>query len=447
MKIDETRFEKLLENKEYIQLREDLIQMNAIDIAEVLEEIDITTALMLFRMLPKDIAVDVFSYFPADKQKEIIACITDKELQYIVDELNFDDMIDLLEEMPANVVKKILLNSNYEERKLINQFLNYPPDSAGSLMTIEYVDLKKEMTVKESLDHIKEIGLTKETIYTCYVTDSNRKLEGLVSLRKLVVSEENEKIEDIMNEEVIFVNTHDDQETAADLFKRYGFLALPVVDKENRLTGIITVDDIMAVIDQETTEDFQKMAAMSPSEEKYLETNVFTLAKHRIIWLMVLMLSATFTGGIIRRYESVLQSTVLLASFIPMLMDTGGNSGSQSSTLVIRGLALGDIRLKDAGKVIWKEFRISIIVGLVLGAVNFLRIYYLEKVDFKIALTVSMTLVVTVMISKVIGGLLPILAKKMKIDPAIMAGPLITTIVDALSLLIYFYIASSILVL
>lgn len=447
MKIDERRFEKLLENKEYIQLREDLIQMNAIDIAEVLEEIDITTALMLFRMLPKDIAVDVFSYFPADKQKEIIACITDKELQYIVDELNFDDMIDLLEEMPANVVKKILLNSNYEERKLINQFLNYPPNSAGSLMTIEYVDLKKEMTVKESLDHIKEIGLTKETIYTCYVTDSNRKLEGLVSLRKLVVSEENEKIKDIMNEEVIFVNTHDDQETTADLFKKYGFLALPVVDKENRLTGIITVDDIMAVIDQETTEDFQKMAAMSPSEEKYLEANVFTLAKHRILWLMVLMISATFTGGIIRRYESVLQSTVLLASFIPMLMDTGGNSGSQSSTLVIRGLALGDIRLRDVSKVIWKEFRISIIVGLVLGFVNFIRIYYLEKVDFKIALTVSMTLVVTVIISKVIGGLLPILAKKMKIDPAIMAGPLITTIVDALSLLIYFYIASSILVL
>lgn len=447
MKIDERRFEKLLENKEYIQLREDLIQMNAIDIAEVLEEIDITTALMLFRMLPKDIAVDVFSYFPADKQKEIIACITDKELQYIVDELNFDDMIDLLEEMPANVVKKILLNSNYEERKLINQFLNYPPNSAGSLMTIEYVDLKKEMTVKESLDHIKEIGLTKETIYTCYVTDSNRKLEGLVSLRKLVVSEENEKIKDIMNEEVIFVNTHDDQETTADLFKKYGFLALPVVDKENRLTGIITVDDIMAVIDQETTEDFQKMAAMSPSEEKYLEANVFTLAKHRILWLMVLMISATFTGGIIRRYESVLQSTVLLASFIPMLMDTGGNSGSQSSTLVIRGLALGDIRLRDVSKVVWKEFRISIIVGLVLGFVNFIRIYYLEKVDFKIALTVSMTLVVTVIISKVIGGLLPILAKKMKIDPAIMAGPLITTIVDALSLLIYFYIASSILVL
>nr|WP_276537051.1 magnesium transporter [Anaerosalibacter massiliensis] len=445
MKINEKRFVQLLNNKEYIQLRKELLQLNAIDIAEVLEEIDITVALMLFRMLPKDIAVDVFSYFPRDKQKEIIDSITDKELQYIIDELNFDDMIDLLEEMPANVVKKILLKSNYDERKLINQFLNYPPDSAGSLMTIEYVDLKKEMTVKESLDHIKEIGLTKETVYTCYVTDSNRKLEGLVSLRNLVVSEGDKKIKDIMNEDVIFVNTHDDQEVVADVFKRYGFLALPVVDKENRLTGIITVDDIMEVIDQENTEDFQKMAAMAPSEEKYLETNIFTLAKHRIVWLLVLMISATFTGNIIRRYENVLQSTVLLASFIPMLMDTGGNSGSQSSTLVIRGLALGEIKLRDVGKVIWKEFRISIIVGLVLGFTNFLRIYYLEKVNFHIALTVSITLVVTVIISKVIGGILPILAKKMKIDPAIMAGPLITTIVDALSLFVYFYIASSIL--
>lgn len=445
MKINEKRFVQLLNNKEYIQLRKELLQLNAIDIAEVLEEIDITVALMLFRMLPKDIAVDVFSYFPRDKQKEIINSITDKELQYIIDELNFDDMIDLLEEMPANVVKKILLKSNYDERKLINQFLNYPPDSAGSLMTIEYVDLKKEMTVKESLDHIKEIGLTKETVYTCYVTDSNRKLEGLVSLRNLVVSEGDKKIKDIMNEDVIFVNTHDDQEVVADVFKRYGFLALPVVDKENRLTGIITVDDIMEVIDQENTEDFQKMAAMAPSEEKYLETNIFILAKHRIVWLLVLMISATFTGNIIRRYENVLQSTVLLASFIPMLMDTGGNAGSQSSTLVIRGLALGEIKLKDVGKIIWKEFGISIIVGLVLGFTNFLRIYYLEKVNFYIALTVSITLVVTVIISKIIGGILPILAKKMKIDPAIMAGPLITTIVDALSLFVYFYIASSIL--
>lgn len=440
--MDERTLEQYLKDKKYRELRSEFIEMKVVDIAEILEEIDIITALMIFRMLPKDLAVEVFSYFSGDKQKEIVGNISDIELQHIVDEMYFDDMIDLLEEMPANVVKKILLNSSSEERKLINQFLNYPQDSAGSLMTIEYVDLKKKMTVKEALEHIKNTGLTKETIYSCYVTNKNRKLEGIVSLRKLVVGEEDEVISDIMEEDVISVNTHDDQETVASVFRRYGFIALPVVDMENRLTGIITVDDIMDVIDKESTEDFQKMAAMSPSEEKYIDANVFSLAKHRIIWLLFLMISATFTGGIIKKYETVLESTVLLAAFIPMLMDTGGNAGSQSSTLVIRGLALGEIELKDAGKVMWKEFRISIIVGIVLAIVNFARIYYLEKVDFFIALTVSITLFVTVVVSKVIGGLLPIVAKKIKIDPAIMAGPLITTIVDALSLTVYFAIAS-----
>jgi len=443
--MDQRILEQYLQEKRYRELRSQLIEMREVDIAEFLEEIDITTALMLFRMLPKDLAVEVFSYFPSEKQKEIVGNITDKEIQFIVDEMYFDDMIDLLEEMPANVVKKILSNSSTEERKLINQFLNYPQDSAGSLMTIEYVDLKKRMTIKEALAHIKEIGLSKETVYTCYVTDKNRKLEGIVSLRKLVVGEEDQLIKDIMEEDVISVNTHDDQETVADVFRRYGFIALPVVDMEGRLTGIITVDDIVDVIDKESTEDFQKMAAMSPSEERYLDTSVFKLAKHRIIWLLFLMISATFTGGIIKRYESVLESSVLLAAFIPMLMDTGGNAGSQSSTLVIRGLALGEIELKDAGKVIWKEFRISIIVGIILAIVNFARIHYIEKVSFLVAFTVSVTLVVTVVVSKMIGGVLPIVAKKMKIDPAIMAGPLITTIVDALSLTVYFTIASWIL--
>lgn len=436
---------ELIKEKEFFKVREELVKMNAIDIAEVLREFDAATALIVFRMLPKDIAVEVFSYFSGDKQKDIIDSINDKEVKYIVDELYFDDKIDFLEEMPANVVKKILLYAKEDERKLINQFLNYPPDSAGSLMTIEYVDLKKKMIVKEALTHIKKTGLDKETVYTCYVTDKNRKLEGIVSLRKLVISDENLSIEDIMYRDVIYVNTHDDQETCANIFKKYGFLALPVVDKEHRLTGIITVDDIMDVIDKETTEDFQKMAAMSPSEERYLDTGVFQLAKHRILWLLILMISATFTGNIIRRYEEVLQSVVLLASFIPMLMDTGGNAGSQSSTLVIRGLALGEIELKDAIKVMWKEFRISIIVGIVLAIVNFLRIYYLEKVNFEVALTVCITLFFTIIISKLIGGILPIIAKKLKIDPAIMAGPLITTIVDAMSLMIYFSIASKLL--
>lgn len=395
-------------------------------------------------MLPKDLAVEVFAHFSSEQQRDIINAVTDKELKYILDELFFDDMIDLIEEMPANIVNKILQNSTQDERKLINQFLKYPSDSSGSLMTIEYVELRKTMTVKEALAHVKEVGLNRETIYTCYVTDKNRKLEGIVSLRSLVVSPEDEVITNLMETDVIVVNTHDDQETVAGLFKRYGFLALPVVDGENRLTGIITVDDIMEVIEQEATEDFQRMAAMAPSEEAYLESSVFNLAKHRITWLMILMVSATLTGRIITNFENVLQQIVVLTAFIPMLMDTGGNAGSQSSTLIIRGLATGEITLQDGWKVLWKEFRISLIVGLTLAFVNFLKNVYLDKVSFWVALTVSITLIVTVVSSKLVGGLLPILAKKLKIDPAIMAGPLITTIVDALSLMVYFSIASMI---
>lgn len=443
--MDERRLEYLIQEKKYVTLKRELEDMNEVDIADLLESLDIHTGLLIFRMLPKDMAVDVFSSFSLEQQRNVIRLINDKELKDIVDELFFDDMIDIIEEMPANIVKKILLHSKEEERNLVNQFLRYPPDSAGSIMTIEYVDLKKHMTVGAALAHIKETGLDKETVYTCYVTDMNRKLEGIVSLRKLVISNEEDTIEEIMDRDVIYVHTHDDQETVAGIFKRYGFLALPVVDKEDRLTGIITVDDIMDVIDQETTEDFQKMAAMSPSEERYLDASVFNLAKHRIMWLLVLMISATFTGGIIRKYEEVLQTVIVLNAFIPMLMDTGGNSGSQSSTLVIRGLALGEIDLKDATKVIWKEFRISLVVGITLGVVNFFRIYLFDNVGVFVSLTVSITLFVTVVMSKVVGGVLPIIAKKMKIDPAIMAGPLITTIVDALSLMVYFAIASRIL--
>ena len=443
--MDERRLEYLIEERKYVTLKKELEEMNEVDVAELLEPLDIHTSLLIFRMLPKDLAVDVFAHFSVEQQRNFISVVTDKELKDIIDELFFDDMIDIIEEVPANIVNKILLNAKEKERSLINQFLRYPPDSAGSIMTIEYVDLKKTMTVRDALDHIKETGLDKETVYTCYVTDKNRKLEGIVSLRKLVISEEEYTIEDIMDEDVIYVHTNYDQETVAGIFKKYGFLALPVVDKEDRLTGIITIDDIVNVIDQETTEDFQKMAAMSPSEEKYLEANIFTLAKHRVIWLLVLMVSATFTGGIIRKYEDVLQTVVVLTAFIPMLMDTGGNSGSQSSTLIIRGIALGEIELKDAGKVIWKEFRISIVVGFVLAVVNFFRIYLFDKVGAYVALTVSITLFVTVVISKVVGGILPMIAKKVNIDPAIMAGPLITTIVDALSLMVYFAIASRIL--
>lgn len=443
--MDERMLLELMDEKKYVEIKRELSEMNEVDIAELLDPLDSHKTLLIFRMLPKDLAVEVFSHFSTEQQLGIISSITDKELEYIIDELFFDDMIDLIEEMPANIVNKILTYSNADERKLINQFLKYPADSAGSLMTIEYVELRKKMTVKEALEHIKEIGLTKETVYTCYVTDKMRTLEGFVSLRTIVVSDGKVLIEDIMEDEVIHVNTHDDQETVANVFRKYGFLALPVVDKEHRLTGIITVDDIMDVMEQEATEDFQLMAAMSPSEEAYLDTKVTTLAKHRLPWLLILMISATVTGRIMGKFEDVLTSVVILSTFIPMLMDTGGNSGSQSSTLIIRGLATGEITTHDGLKVIWKELRISFLVGIVLSSVNFIRLMALEKVGFLISITVSLTLIVTVMSSKLVGGILPILAKKVKMDPAIMAGPLITTIVDALSLVVYFYLATTLL--
>jgi magnesium transporter len=432
----------LIEEKKYVQIKKTLQELNEVDIADILDELDLHNTLLIFRMLPKDLAVDVFAHFEHERQLEIIEAITDKEVKNIVEELFFDDMIDLIEEMPANIVKKVLKHSTEEERKLINQFLMYPQESAGSIMTIEYVDLKKQMTVGEALKHIKETGITKETVYTCYVTDQNRKLEGIVSLRLLVVSDKEAVIEDLMEDDIIYANTHDDQESVAGLFRKYGFLAIPVVDNEKRLTGIITVDDIMEVMEQEATEDFQRMAAMAPSEEAYLNTKVMVLAKQRILWLLILMVSATISGNIISRYEDILSAVVVLTSFVPMLMDTGGNSGSQSSTLIIRGLATGEIQMKDAPKVLWKEFRIALMVGGALAAVNFLRLLFIVRTDYLIGILVSLTLMFTVVIAKLLGGMLPIAAKKLKLDPAIMAGPLITTIADALSLIVYFSMAS-----
>ena len=443
--MNEQELLELIDQKKYVTIKKTLSELNAVDVAELLDPIELTTALLIFRMLPKDLAVEVFAHFSTDQQRDIINAITDKELNHILDELFFDDMIDMIEEMPANIVNKILKNSTQEERNLINQFLKYPEYSAGSIMTIEHVELKQEMTVKEALAHIKEIGLSKETIYTCYVTDNNRVLEGIVSLRAIVTSEDDEIIKDIMEKELIYVNTHDDQETVASIFKKYGFIALPVVDKEHRLTGIITVDDIIDVIEQEATEDFQRMAAMEPSEEAYLDTSIFVLAKHRITWLLLLMVGATFTGGIIGKYEDVLSTMTILTAFIPMLMDTGGNSGSQSSTLIIRGLATGEVTLKDKWKVMSKEFSISIIVGVILAFVNFIKNMYIDKVGFTVAFTVSITLVATVMMAKMVGGMLPLIAKKLKMDPAIMAGPLITTIVDSMALVVYFNIATALL--
>lgn len=437
---------ELIEQKKYIQLKKELSEMNEVDISEILDPLDLQTTLLVFRMLPKDTAAEVFSYISPEQKADIINAVTDKELKYILDELFFDDMIDLIEEMPANVVNKILINSTQEERTLINQFLKYPAHSAGSIMTIEYVELKKNMTVKEALEHIKKTGINKETIYTCYVTDKKRKLEGIVSLRNLVVSDPDQSINDIMQEEVIYVETHDDQEIIANIFKKYGFMALPVVDKEHRLIGIITFDDIMDVIEDEATEDFQRMAAMVPSDEAYLDLSVIALAKQRIPWLMILMLGATVTGGIITKFENILSTVVVLTAFIPMLMDTGGNSGNQSSTLIIRGLALGNVNQKDIWKVLWKEFRISLLVGIILASVNFAKNMLFDKVGLNVSLTVSLTVATTVMLAKMVGGTLPLIAKKLKLDPAIMAGPLITTIVDALVLLVYFGVASALLI-
>lgn len=435
----------LIEQGKFSEVRNEIVKINVVDIAQILEELKVEKMLIVFRLLPKEIAAEVFSYVSSEQRQQIIEVSTDKEIKNIIDELFLDDTIDILEEMPSNIVKKILKNTNQNMREIINQFLNYPENSAGSIMTIEYVDLKKEMTIGEALEHIKRTAVDKETINTCYVIDNNRRLEGIVSLRKLILNDKDIVIKDIMKTNIISIQTTMDQEEIASLFKKYDLLAMPVVDNENRLVGIITIDDIVDIIEQENTEDFQKMAAMQPSDEEYLKTNVFTLAKHRVIWLMVLMISATFTGNIIKKFEDVLQSVVILAAFIPMLMDTGGNAGSQSATLIIRGLALEEIKLKDILKVLWKELQVGIIVGLTLVVVNFIRIYYFEKTDINITITVCSSLFLTVVLAKVVGGGLPILAKKLKLDPAIMASPLITTIVDAVALVAYFSMSSRLL--
>lgn len=431
----------LLREKKMKAIKQLLDEHNEVEIAEMFEELEGTEAVIIFRMLSKDLAAAVFSYLSSEQQESIIELITDAELGHIVENLFFDDMIDLIEEMPANVVKKILKQTKEDERKLINQFLNYPEDSSGSLMTIEYVDLKKDMTVKEAIDRIKEIGLEKETIYTCYVLGKNRVLEGIISLRRLVVSDENQTVGELMETNFIAVHTHDDQEEVANIFKKYDFMALPVIDAEERLTGIITIDDIVDVIEQENTEDFQKMAGIQPTEGTYLENSVLGMAKHRFLWLTILMVSATFTGMIIESYEEVLESYVLLAMFIPMLMDTGGNAGAQASTMIIRSMALDEIAPSDIFKILRKEISVSFIVGFFLCAINMLRIFIFTDVPFDVSLTVNITLFATVVLAKTVGCVLPIFAKIFKLDPAVMASPIITTIVDAVALIIYFGLA------
>lgn len=439
--MDREQILEQIENSSLIEARKALLDLNVVDIAYLFEDIDRKKLPILYRMLPKDISAEVFSYMSPELQQYLIESITDEEIIEIMDEMFLDDAVDFIEEMPANVVMRVLKNADEHKRKQINQILNYPEDSAGSLMTTEYVNLKKKMTVKEAIEHVKKDIVDKETIHTCYVTDKNRVLEGVISLRNLIINPDTAIIGDVMDSGVIRLHTHDDQETVASVFKKYDYNVLPVVDNENRLVGIITVDDILDVIDEEATEDIYKMAAMAPSEKEYLKTSNWELAKNRIPWLLILMISATFTGGIIKKFEDALQSVMILAAFIPMIMDTGGNAGSQSSTLVIRALALGELEPGDVLKVLWKEVCVSSMVGLVLAGVNFIRIYFIEHTDLFVSITVTLTLVFTVVLAKIVGGILPIAAKKLRLDPAIMAAPLITTIVDACALFIYFSLA------
>ena len=417
-----------------------------VDIAEGLEEIEDTArVLKLFRMLPKDISSDVFAYMSSDQQQLIAESATNAELKALVDDMFLDDTVDFLEEMPANVVKKVLQNADEHTRKLINQYLNYPENSAGSLMTIEYVDLHDYFTVRKAMDYIRRTGIDKETVYTCYVIDEQRRLVGHVSLRKLIVAPESTYIRDIMDTNIVSAMTTDDQEAVADDFRRYDLTSIAVTDKENRLVGIITIDDIVDVIQDENTEDIKKMAAIIPSDEEYMKTSVFNLVAHRLPWLLLLMISATLTSTIITHFEMLLSGAVVLTAFIPMLMDSAGNSGSQTSVTVIRNMALGEVELHDWLAVLWKEVRVAAVAGATLAAVNFLRMIVFTKVGVMISLTVSVTLFATVIIAMIVGCLLPMGAKRLGFDPAVMASPMITTIVDACSLLIYFMIASALL--
>ena len=417
-----------------------------VDIAEGLEEVeDSSKVIKLFRMLPKDIASDVFSYMTSEQQQLIAESATNAEIKALVDDMFMDDAVDFLEEMPANVVKKVLQNADETTRTTINQLLNYPENSAGSLMTIEYVDLHDYFTVRKAMDYIRRTGIDKETVYTCFVIDDQRHLVGQVSLRKLIIAPESTIICDIMDTNIVSAMTTDDQEAVADDFRRYDLTSIAVCDKEERLVGIITIDDIVDVIQDENTEDIKKMAAIIPSDEAYLKTSVWNLVTHRLPWLLLLMISATFTSTIITHFETLLSGAVVLTAFIPMLMDSAGNSGSQTSVTVIRNMALGEVELSDWLRVLFKELRVAVLSGLALAAVNFLRMMIFTSAGMMVSLTVSVTLLCTVVIAMAVGCLLPMGAKRLGLDPAVMASPMITTIVDACSLLIYFMIASAML--
>ena len=433
--------EKFLDERKYTTLRDVLKTMQAADIAALFEILPRRKLSLLFRLLPKEQAAEAFVEMDLDLQEHLIHGFSDNELKEIVDELYLDDTVDMVEELPANVVKRILAQANPETRQLINEMLQYPEDSAGSVMTTEYVDLSADMTVPDAIKHIKRTGVDKETINVCYVTSSDRKLIGEVPIRSLILAEDKQTVGEIMQKNVISVTTQEDQEEVAQTFAKYDCIALPVVDSEGRLVGIVTVDDAIDILQSEATEDIDKMAAVTPSDRPYLKLSTFAIYKSRIPWLLILMISATFTGSIITHYESALSSYLVLTASIPMLMDTGGNCGSQASATIIRGISLQQIKFSDIFRVVWKETRVALLCGLTLAAVTFVKLIFLSKVTVTVAAVICLTLVFTVFVAKIVGCTLPILAKRVGGDPAVMASPFLTTIVDALSLVIYFEIA------
>ena len=437
---------ELLDAKKYTRLRQRLAEENDADVAAFLESLEEKEDLLkVFRILPKSQAANVFSYLDVDNQHFVIMTLSDKDAASIIDNLQADDATDLLEEMPANIVKKLLANASQETRRDVNHLLRYPDDSAGSIMTVEYVDLKEDYTVKDALERIRKVGVDSETINICYVLDNERRLVGTVALRYLLIKDLDDVVGDFMHENVISLHTLMDQEEVARQFQKYGFTSMPVVDNENRLVGIITVDDIMDIMEEEATEDFEKMAAIVPTDKPYMKEGVFETWKKRIPWLLLLMISATFTGGIITSFEDSLSSCVVLTAFIPMLMDSGGNAGGQANVSVIRSLSLNEIVIGDIFRVIWKEARVAVVCGATLAVINFAKLMIFDKVGLQVAIVVCLTLLTTITVAKSVGCIVPMLAKQLGFDPAVMASPFITTIVDAISLLVYFSFATSIL--
>lgn len=437
-----------LQNADYFDARNAILKYNEVDISEIIEEvldeIGVEKAIIMFRMLPKDVSVEVFSYLDGDDQVKIIDGITDREIAYIMEEMDFDDKIDVLEELPANIVDKILDQTPREERKLINTFLNYPDDSAGSLMTPDYISLQETMTVAQALAHIKDQGMDSETVYTCYVKHGGRELKGIVSLSAIVTSEPDTLISDIMHTDYVYLNVNDDQEDVAEAFKKYGFIAIPVVDNENRLVGIVTVDDVMEIMEEEATEDIERMGGVMSDEPdaEYLDIGVFKHVKNRLPWLLFMTVMLMITGTLISQFEHVLSQVITLVAYLPLLMGTGGNTGTQAATLIIRGLSVDEVDLKDAGKVLWKELRVSIILGLILSVFNFLKIILIDGESVMIALTVALSMVMVIVFAKLLGGMLPMLAKKVGVDPALMATPMISSLTDMVSSCIYLLTAS-----